>query len=88
MFGFYFFISGIVKRGNRLGKKMGFLIINIKFDKEKIVLKKGVYVINIIIDDKRYFFIINVGINLIVLVLENIKIEIYVLGVDKDLYGK
>ncbi len=88
MLGFHFFISGTVKKGNRLGKKMGFPTINIKFDKEKIVPKKGVYVTNTIIDDKRYLSITNVGTNPTVSASENIKIETHVLGVDKDLYGK
>ncbi|ADQ46491.1 riboflavin biosynthesis protein RibF [Caldicellulosiruptor kronotskyensis 2002] len=88
MLGFHFFISGTVKRGNRLGKKMGFPTINIKFDKEKIVPKKGVYVTNTIIDDKRYLSITNVGTNPTVSTSDNIKIETHVLGVDKDMYGK
>lgn len=90
MLGSAFFISGTVKKGNRLGKKLGFPTINIRFDKEKIVPKKGVYITNTVIDNdnKRYLSITNVGTNPTVSTSPNIKIETHILGIDSDLYGR
>ncbi|WP_039764426.1 MULTISPECIES: bifunctional riboflavin kinase/FAD synthetase [unclassified Caldicellulosiruptor] len=88
LLGYNFFIKGIVKRGNRLGRKMGFPTLNIGFEKNKVVPKNGVYVTNTIIDNKRYLSLTNVGFNPTVSKTQNIKIETHVLDFEKEAYGK
>ncbi|WAM34787.1 bifunctional riboflavin kinase/FAD synthetase [Caldicellulosiruptor morganii] len=88
MLGYNFFINGIVKKGNRIGRKLGFPTLNIRFDKDKIIPKRGVYVTNTIIDSRRYISITNVGVNPTVSKTNSIKIETHVLDFEEKVYGK
>jgi len=88
MLGFCFFIKGIVKKGNRLGRKMGFPTLNIGFDKNKVVPKRGVYVTNTIIDNQKYLSLTNIGFNPTVSKTESLKIETHVLDFEQQAYGK
>ncbi|WAM32615.1 bifunctional riboflavin kinase/FAD synthetase [Caldicellulosiruptor naganoensis] len=88
MLGYNFFVNGIVKKGNRIGRKLGFPTLNIRFDKNKLVPKRGVYVTNTIIDSKRYISLTNVGFNPTVSKTQSIKIETHVLDFEEKMYGK
>ena len=61
MLGRYYDISGTVVRGYRRGTDMGFPTANIQ--SEKVIPKKGVYVIYALIEGSRYEGVLNIGYN-------------------------
>ena len=56
-----FFVSGKVIEGRKVGRKLGFPTANILLSSEKFKFKRGVYACTVIIDDKKYRAITNVG---------------------------
>lgn len=88
MLGYRFFMSGVVKKGNQIGQKIGFPTLNIEYSKEKVVPKKGVYVTFTIIDSQRYLSITNVGVNPTISTSSELKIETHVIDYKKEVYGK
>jgi len=60
--GYEFCLFGTVVKGNQLGRKIGFNTANIVLDyPNKIVPKKGVYVVQSMIENTSYFGMMNIG---------------------------
>lgn len=55
-------LSGKVVSGNKIGREIGFPTANIEIDKDKVLPKDGVYAVKLIIDNKEYFGMLNIGI--------------------------
>jgi riboflavin kinase/FMN adenylyltransferase len=82
-----YFVTGEVFSDRKVGKSIGFPTINIKINKEKHPLKKGVYGGNVQVGDKTYKAVINYGARP-TFGLEETLIEAHLIGFDGDLYGQ
>jgi riboflavin kinase/FMN adenylyltransferase len=57
-----FEINGTVVHGNEIGRSIDFPTANIQIaDKNKIIPKNGVYAVKILVNDKNYFGMLNIG---------------------------
>lgn len=80
-------ISGEVEQGNQIGRTIGFPTANIKVDKYKLLPLFGVYATEIIIKDKLYKGITNIG-NRPTINNSPVTIEVNIFNYTGDLYGK
>lgn len=86
MLGHAYFIYGQVVKGNQIGRTMEMKTVNIIPEKNKLLMPKGVYKTSIIIDNKRYKSITNVGICPTVRNNKQLTVETHVLDFDKEIY--
>lgn len=87
MLGYQHHISGIVNKGQQLGRKLGFPTMNIKADEYKLLPPNGVYVIQIDIGGEIYNGIANIGIRPTVLEESELVVESHVFDYEDDTYG-
>jgi riboflavin kinase/FMN adenylyltransferase len=78
-------ISGAVVKGKQLGRTIGYKTANIIPD---VVLKKGVYAVEVNVEGKKYFGMANYGVNPTVENQTQNKLEVNIFGFDQDIYGK
>lgn len=88
MLGRQYGISGVVVEGKKIGRTINFPTINLKINERKILPASGVYISKVVINEKKYTGITNVGSNPTVTDEKNVKVETHILGVDENLYGK
>lgn len=87
MLGYRYHISGVVIKGQQLGRKLGFPTMNIKVDGGKLLPPNGVYVIQVEIDKKHYNGIANTGVRPTVLEESELVVETHVFDYKGDAYG-
>ena len=81
-------ISGIIAKGEGLGRKMGFPTANLlPFDSYKLIPKNGVYFTRVKMKDKYYFGMTNIGERPTVSDKGKITIETNIFDFDEDIYG-
>jgi riboflavin kinase/FMN adenylyltransferase len=86
--GYPYLLTGKVVHGKGLGNKWNYPTINIYIsEKYKLIPKTGVYIIKTIINDKRYFGIMNIG-NRPTLNGKHQTIEVHLLDFNQDVYGE
>lgn len=84
--GYPFCLFGKVVQGNQLGRKIGYNTANIILDySNKIIPKKGVYVVQTDIDDQEYYGMMNIG-NRPTVDGKTETIEVHLFDFDQDLY--
>lgn len=84
--GYTYFLTGTVKKGNQLGRTIGFPTANIQIPEEyKLIPKNGVYIVKSIINQKTVFGMMNIGFNPTV-EKECLSLEIHYFDFDADLY--
>ena len=81
-------MSGIVVKGNELGRGIGFPTANIHPAPEITLPARGVYVTETLIEGITYPSISNVGVNPTISDKESFRIETHLLDMDVNLYGK
>ena len=82
-------ISGEVIHGKRLGRTLGFPTANLAIPTEKILPRCGVYASIVLVDDKTYWGVSNVGKRPTVdAPTTAVNCETYLLNFGDDLYGK
>ena len=86
--GRFYEMRGIVKSGNRVGRKYGFPTANLKTQGEYIMPKQGVYIGSVFVLDTWWMAIINVGHNPSFNYQQNTSIEAYLLDFDKMIYDE
>ena len=79
---------GEVIHGDGRGKKIGFPTINVNYDKKKILPRLGVYGVKVLIEDKIYFGIMNVGLRPSFSLEKKHSVEVNVFDLNEDIYGK
>lgn len=88
MLGYFFRISGIVVHGRHQGNAIGFPTANIHYDPEYILPKSGVYAGFVIIQNKKYGAMINLGHNPTFNYRNDLSLEAHMIDFDQDIYGK
>jgi riboflavin kinase / FMN adenylyltransferase len=83
-------ITGLVESGKKIGRDLGFPTANISPDYNyKMVPADGVYAVKVLIADKEYKGMLNIGHRPTVNKgNENKSIEVHIIDYDGDLYGK
>lgn len=81
-------IRGVVQVGKqRGGKVIGYPTANLKFNKEDLVPRHGVYVVQVICDGRCYGGVLNIGFNPTFGEAQLVA-ETHIFDFDKDIYGK
>lgn len=88
LLGYSYIISGEVRHGRQLGRKLGFPTMNLMADEHKILPRFGVYTCRVQVDGSWYNGIGNVGIKPTVGDGQKPLVEIFAFGFDGDAYGK
>ena len=88
MLGYFFHISGIVVHGRHQGNAIGFPTANIHYDPEYILPKSGVYAGFVIIQNKKFGAMINLGHNPTFNYRNDLSLEAHMIDFDQDIYGK
>ncbi len=88
LLGYKYHINGSVIHGNSQGSKIGFPTANVKVLSEYIIPSNGVYIGKVIILNKQYQAMINVGHNPTFNYCDNISIEVNIIDFDKMIYGE
>lgn len=83
-----YIIEGFVIKGKQIGRKINFPTANIQIEKKyKLIPKNGVYAVKIIILDKEYLGMLNIGIK--PTFKKNKKtIEVNIFNFEKNIYGE
>ena len=86
--GYSYMLSGIVVKGNQLGRTIGFPTANIEIPENyKLIPKNGVYIVTAILNNKTIFGMMNIGVK--PTLGENLlSIEVHLLQFSEDIYGK
>jgi riboflavin kinase/FMN adenylyltransferase len=85
--GYPYFVSGVIKHGKRLGRRLGVPTINLIPDLDKILPRNGVYLTKVYIEGEEYCGITNVGVRPSVEDGNGITVETNILGFEGDIYG-
>lgn len=86
--GYNFMLTGNIVKGKGLGKTINYPTANLQIEESyKLIPKKGVYVVQAIIDGELKFGMMNIGNNPTVNGTSQ-SIEIHFLNLDKNLYSK
>lgn len=83
-----YFISGAVQKGNRLGRTINFPTANIPLDSSLSPVRAGVYSSRVLIGDKLYLGISNVGRAPTVRNGKTVMLETHILDYEGDLYNR
>ena len=87
--GYSFFMSGIVVKGKQLGRTIGYPTANVEIpDADKIKPKTGVYAVNVIIENKTFKGMLNIGYNPTTDNDKKQKIEVNIFNFEKDIYNQ
>jgi len=88
LLGYNYTLSGIVKKGNQIGRGMGFPTANIEMpDQYKLITAGGVYACQVYYEGKLYDGMGNIGFRPTVSNSE-LTVEVNIFDFDKELYGK
>ena len=86
--GYHYSISGIVVKGNQIGRTLGFPTANIELDNpNKLIPAYGVYAVRIKCRGKMYGGMSNIGIRP-TLDVNKLTIEVNIFDFDADIYGE
>jgi riboflavin kinase / FMN adenylyltransferase len=85
--GYQYFFSGKVVQGNQLGRTIGFPTANILVEnKQKMLPKNGVYIVEVILHDEVYKGMMNIG-NKPTVDGFNFSVEVNIFDFEKDIYN-
>ena len=86
--GYQYFLKGTVVKGKQLGRTIGYPTANVKVNETyKLIPAIGVYAVSVLIDEVKYFGMLNIGTN--PTVGENpLTIEVNIFDFDQDIYDK
>lgn len=88
LLGYFYSFSGVVIKGNQIGRKLGFPTANIDNSYAKKILKSGVYGVLVTVDNHSYLGMMNIGHNPTCNFREDVSIEINLFDDNINLYDK
>ena len=81
-------LNGTVVKGKGLGKTIQFPTANLKIEESyKLIPKKGVYLVQAIIDTKLVYGMLNIGTNPTVSDANELSVEVFFFDFNQTLYG-
>lgn len=87
--GHFFSLKGLVVKGKQLGRTLGYPTANIKPEgDEKIIPKLGVYFVEVIVDEKKHYGMMSIGLNPTTDNDGKVKLEVNIFDFNADIYGK
>lgn len=87
--GHQFFVSGKIIKGKQLGRQLGYATANLKPSvEEKIIPKIGVYFVEVLIDKRSFFGMMNIGTNPTTDDDDKVKLEVNIFNFNSDIYNK
>lgn len=81
-------IKGSVVHGQKIGTKLGFPTANLNLIFDYIIPAEGVYLTNTLINNEKYLSITSIGTNPTVTDDKKIKIEVFIIDFNKQIYEK
>lgn len=87
MLGYNYSISGTVIHGKKIGRTIGYPTANISIDQLKLLPKKGAYIVDVFLGERRLKGMLSIGTNPTVFG-NSLSVEVYILDFDEDIYGK
>ena len=88
LLGRYYFITGIVVHGRRLGRTLGFPTVNLEAADGKYLPSNGVYASYVTYGSRRYSSVTNIGVKPTVDGSHKTGIETYIFDFDSEIYGE
>lgn len=88
LLGYPYFARGTVEHGNEIGRTIGFPTMNLFPGPEKLLPPFGVYITKILLGERKYFGITNVGRKPTIEGENPVSIETHVLDFSQDAYGR
>ncbi len=86
--GYNFMLNGTVIKGKGLGKTIQFPTANLKIEESyKLIPKKGVYLVQSIIDAKLVYGMLNIGTNPTISDANELSVEVFFFNFNQTLYG-
>src|SRR5690606_30125403 len=86
--GYNYFFNATVIKGKQLGRTIGFPTANLQVSEEyKLIPKTGVYVVEVLLDNKSFKGMMNIGFNPTVNGAHQ-TVEVNILDFDEDIYGR
>ena len=86
--GYPFMINGRVVKGKGLGKTIQFPTANLKIEESyKLIHKKGVYLVQSLIDNQLVYGMLNIGTNPTVSEANELSVEVFFFDFNQTLYG-
>jgi riboflavin kinase/FMN adenylyltransferase len=87
LLGYEYSITGVVVRGNKIGRKIGFPTANIDLQDEfKLITAMGVYACRVWVGGRMYLGMGNIGYRPTIN-YSDLTIEVHIFGFDKEIYG-
>ena len=87
--GYNFMLTGLVVKGQGLGKTIQFPTANLKIEESyKLIPKKGVYLVQSVIDAQLVYGMLNIGTNPTVSDADKISVEVFFFDFDQSIYGQ
>lgn len=87
--GHSFFLKGKVVKGKQLGRQIGYPTANLQVESdEKMIPKKGVYFVEVFIDQRTFYGMMNIGTNPTTDTDNITKIEVNIFDFDEDIYDQ
>ncbi|MGB9788192.1 MAG: bifunctional riboflavin kinase/FAD synthetase [Dictyoglomus turgidum] len=87
LLGYKYFINGVVEKGDNLGSKIGFPTVNVKYNKEKLIPKAGIYKGKVKIKKNIYNAAIYIG-KRPTFHGKELRVEAYIIDFSDYLYGE
>ena len=81
------YMSGTVRHGVELGRKLGLPTVNLHFSEDVLIPKFGVYATRVYIDGRAYIGVTNIGVRPTVAETPIPKAETHILDFSGDVYG-
>lgn len=88
LLGRYYYLSGTVVHGRKLGRTMGFPTVNLEVPEDKYIPVNGVYASYVTHGDRRYASVTNIGVKPTVEGYNKTGVETYIFDFDSQIYGE
>ncbi len=88
LLGYRYFVKGMVKHGNQIGRTIGIPTINLIPPEEKLLPPFGVYVSEVVIGEERYQGVTNVGCKPTIEGNNPVGVETYLLDFHENVYDR
>ena len=88
LLGYHYFIKSEILHGKKLGRRIGMPTINMILPQNKLLPPNGVYVTEVLVNDKKYMGVTNVGCKPTVSEEHIVGVETYIDDFSHDLYGE